>query len=71
MSKSQEFTRLSVYLRSRANGKFTMTPAQVAKELLLSKAAVSVLLGSGELKSCHVDDVAKYIIRKDSENGKD
>ena len=70
MTRSNAFVKLTVYLRSRASGKFVMSEAQIAKELLLNKADVAALLNDKRLKSCHIDDVAEYIIREDSNNGK-
>ena len=62
MSERAQMFKVSSYLRGRHGGKTELTEEQIAQELLISKTTVSVLLGSGELESCHVDDVAEYIL---------
>ena len=66
MSDRVQMFKVSSYLRGRHGDKTELTEDEIAQELLASKATVSVLLGSGELKSCHVDDVAEYILEKDN-----
>jgi len=71
MSREAQFERLRAYLQARYKSNGGMTREQVAKELLLKKEYIDVLVSKGELKSCHVEDVVEYIIKKDSKNGKD
>ena len=62
--------RLGKYLAAKANLLGELSVQDIAKELLVDVGEVYAHLANQTLKSCRVEDVAEYIIKKDEDHGK-